>query len=203
MKKRILMSVLVIAVTAVMVASATTSYFSDTEASVGNSLTAGTLDLLIDGKDENVIKFNKTNLAPKSQPLGSYLLTNNGSISGYLNITEINVRNLENELTEPEREAGDETADVGELGDVLNILLFLDYDGDGWKTGDDKLLYNGPISNLPSSLIFNEKLAPGASVRVSAVISWWESAKDNLAQSDTVEFDFVFHLNQVSLNAAE
>lgn len=197
--KKIFMSILVIAITAVMVASATTSYFSDTETSTGNSLTAGTLDLLIDGGDNNVVKFNVSNLAPGGQPKGKYVFTNNGSIAGYLNISDIDVRNIENVLTEPEIEAGDTTDDVGELGDVVYITLFIDLDGNGWIGDGDKTIYHGKISDLPDSLVFNEKINAGASVNISAIINWWSTPNDNLAQSDTVEFDFVFHLNQIAL----
>lgn len=49
--KKILMSVLVIALVAVAVAGATGAYFSDTEESTGNTFTAGTLEMEI--KDNN------------------------------------------------------------------------------------------------------------------------------------------------------
>lgn len=197
MKRKILMSILVVVITVIMVSGATITYFSDTETSVGNTITAGTLDLQIDGGDNNVVKFNLTNLKPGSQPTRSYLFSNIGSIDGYLNISNINVENLENDLTEPEIEAGDTTADVGELGDVLSISLFVDYNGDGWFSTGDKTIYSGKISNMPDKLIFNEKIPASQSVRISAIINWWSSANDNLAQSDTVNFDFEFTLSQV------
>jgi hypothetical protein len=58
---------------------------------------------------------------------------------------------VENYRTEPEIEAGDTSDDTGELDDVLNLRLFLDYDGDGWIDPGDKVFFNGLVKNLPST----------------------------------------------------
>ena len=55
---------MVIALAATLVAGATTAYFSDVERSFGNTFTAGSLDLKIDGKDCNVVKFVHFNMKP-------------------------------------------------------------------------------------------------------------------------------------------
>ena len=49
--KKILLSVLTIALVAVVAAGATQALFSDTEESTGNTFTAGTLDLKVNGQD--------------------------------------------------------------------------------------------------------------------------------------------------------
>lgn len=199
MKKRILLSVMVMAITAMLVAGATTAYFSDTETSTGNTFTAGKLDLQIDGKDENVVKFSVENMKPGDQPTARYTLTNVGTIPGYLDISKVTIQNLENDLTEPEISAGDTTDDVGELGDLLNIRLYFDEDKDGYISSGDIMIYNGKINGMAASYDLNKLIPPGGSVDIisNAVIDWWSSPSDNLAQSDTVILDLEFTLNQI------
>ena len=49
--KKILISLSIIGAVAAIVVGATTAYFSDTETSKGNTLTAGTINLTVDGED--------------------------------------------------------------------------------------------------------------------------------------------------------
>ncbi len=49
--KKILVSLSIIAAVAAVIVGATTAYFSDTETSTGNTLTAGTLDLYVNGQN--------------------------------------------------------------------------------------------------------------------------------------------------------
>ena len=51
-----------------LVGGGTYAYFSDTESSTGNTLTAGTLDLNIDGGDAAVTTFDVSNVAPGDSP---------------------------------------------------------------------------------------------------------------------------------------
>lgn len=204
MKKRILFSIMVIAIAAALVAGATTAYFSDVERSFGNTFTAGKLDLKIQGGDENFIRFDVKNMKPGDQPKGSYRLTNDGTISGYLNITKIVVTDFENDLVEPELEAGDTTADVGELSSMLNIRLFFDNDGNGWISDGDEMIYNGKMSAMPSALLVDKLMPAGTSVDIigEAIIDWWSSAQDNLAQTDSCILDIEFTLHQVKQGAS-
>ncbi len=199
MKKRILLSIMVIAIAATMVAGATTAYFSDVERSNGNTFTAGKLDLQIDGGDVNVVKFNVTNMKPGSQPTGHYTLTNIGTIDGYLDITKVTVTDSENDLTEPEIEAGDTTPDVGELSSLLNIRLYFDNDKDGYISNGDTMIYNGKLNVMPTSFNLDKLIPAGGSVTIigNAVIDWWPSNSDNVAQSDTCTYDLEFTLSQV------
>ena len=199
MKKRILSSIMVIAVAATMIVGASTAYFSDVESSNGNTFTAGKLDLKIDGGDVNVVKFNSTNMKPGDQPTGKYTLTNAGTINGYLDITKVTVTNSENGLTEPEIEAGDTTADVGELAQLLNIRLYFDNDKDGYISIGDTMIYDGKISNMPASFELNKMIPAGGTIDIigNAVIDWWASPQDNLAQSDSCTYSLEFTLSQI------
>ncbi|MFA6314891.1 MAG: TasA family protein [Candidatus Paceibacterota bacterium] len=62
--KRILLSLAVIAVVATVAVGATRSYFSDTETSTGNTFTAGTIDIAIDGSNPWIQKYSIGDLKP-------------------------------------------------------------------------------------------------------------------------------------------
>jgi len=199
--KKILTSVLTIALVVTVVTGATVANFFDTETSTGNTFTAGSLDLKIDGGDDNVVKFNLTNMRPGDQPNRSYKLQNAGSITGLLDIEEIVVTSYENGCVEAEVEAGDTTCDnpgegAGELQNVLGISLFVDYNKDGWFTTGDKVIFNGMMKDLPTSVDLNESLTPGQEKNITAIVNWWSTPNDNLAQGDSVELDITFKLAQ-------
>jgi predicted ribosomally synthesized peptide with SipW-like signal peptide len=197
MKKKLSISILAILLVGVLAFGAV-AYFSDTEASTGNTFTAGTLDLNIDGQNSNVVKFNVNKMKPDDQPHGSFMLKNVGNLAGYLDIEGITVVNLENDLLDPETEAGDTSADVGELGQLVNIRLFIDYNKDGWISTGDKVFYNGKVNNMPSSFALDEPIAAGAELKIVALLDWWAAPglTDNIAQSDTMQLGFKFELAQ-------
>jgi len=199
--RNILMSVLVIGIALAMMGMGTFSYFSDTETSNGNTFTAGTLDLKIDGKDKNVVKFTVDNMHPGSQIRGHWNLTNSGTIKGYLDLENIGVTSYENGRSDVEKAAGDTTGGnpgkgKGELQDLVNVRLFVDYNRDGWISTGDKVFYNGKVGDLPSSFDLNETLNPGESVWISAIFDWWSSSSDDIAQSDSFTLDITFELGQ-------
>lgn len=176
----------------------TLSYFNDIETSSGNVLTAGTLDLQVDGGDVNVVKFNIANLRPLNQPIGTYALKNIGSINGYLDLFGINVTDNENSYTEPEIEAGDTTPAVGELSSLLGLTIFVDVNGDGWFSVGDTTIYNGMMNGVASGYNSNVPLVAGATTHITVQINWWSTANDNLAQSDSVVLDIGFRLDQTA-----
>ncbi|MHB8963543.1 MAG: TasA family protein, partial [Saccharofermentanales bacterium] len=55
MKSKIIMSVFLLIITVSMVVGGSFAYFSDSETSIGNTFTAGTLDLKINDGDVNVV----------------------------------------------------------------------------------------------------------------------------------------------------
>ena len=200
--KKILLSILTIALVTTIAIGATRAYFSDTETSNGNTFVAGTLDLTVDGNNGvNTVEFNLTNLYPGYQPNGGFPVSNIGSVNGYLNLTSITVTNNENNCIEPETEAGDTSCNVteGELGSVLNLRLFVDRNSDGWISTGEPVLYNGPLSDVPAALTFNEALNAGANSRIGAILDWWSSANDNKAQGDSAVLNMTFSLSQNSL----
>lgn len=200
MKSKVLMSLCAVAVSAALVIGGTFAFFSDYGTSNGNVFAAGTLNLTVDGKENNVVKFNVTNMRPGNQPKDTYTLKNTGSLDGYLNLSNVSVVNNENGITAPEALAGDTTVDVGELGDVVNVKLFTDVDGDGWIGANDTVFYNGKVSAIPSSFKLNKTMAAGSDLKVTAIFDWWDTADDNKAQNDSMQLNFRFDLSQNALN---
>ena len=200
---RILKSLLVIlAVTAVAV-GATSAYFSDTIQVAGNTFTAGTLELNVDGTRTPSAKFNVSNMRPDSQPKGSWTLANVGSINGYLDLENISVVNQENGCNGAEVAAGDLSCNnpgvgEGELQDVVNLRLFVDRDGDGWISAGDLVFYDGKVRDLPSSFDLNEPIYAGSSTEIVALFDWWPTPSDDLAQGDSFVLDLSFELAQTT-----
>lgn len=203
--KRILLSLAMIVLVGSVTVGATKAYWADTETSNGNTFTAGTLDLTVDGNNgTNTVKFNYTSLRPGNQPNSGYILANIGSVNGFLNISNISVTNSENGCFEPESSAGDITCDnpgagQGELQSVVNLRLFVDRNGDGYISVGDTVLYNGLLGSVPANLTFNEPVNAGANTRIGAILDWWNTPDDNKAQGDTAVLNMTFGLSQISI----
>lgn len=107
--KRILTSLLVLVAVLVPTVSATLSVFSDTETSTGNTFTAGTLDLEVDGGNDPLgAKFSASNMVPgQKYHAGTVTLSNVGSVDGVLTLMVENPVSNENGLTEAEETDGD------------------------------------------------------------------------------------------------
>lgn len=92
---------------AAIAGGATYAYFSDIETSAGNTLTAGTLDLKVDGNDA-MIPYSVSKLKPgEIRGTPTYAIKNTGSVPGRLSYKVTNVTTNENGVSEPERAAGD------------------------------------------------------------------------------------------------
>jgi len=203
MERSILVSVLVIGVAAAMAGAGTIAYFNDTETSQGNTFTAGTLDLKVDDNDDPYVAHCElTNLKPGDSTIGPgawapgalyWTVKNVGSLSGELTVTITNVVNYEKGQNEPEALVDSTSGEnEGELGGKLRIQV--------WRDG----IWTYEIGNINAangaeiipgfkpSVILN----PGEETILQ--ISWCVySDAGNEIQSDSVEFDVVFHLDQV------
>lgn len=208
MKRRIFLSLMVIAIAAALVAGATIAYFSDVESANG-TLTAGTLDLRVNDKDGNVALFNLDNIYPGYSTSGYITLSNVGSLSGILKITSVSVENKENGLTEPEIEAGDKSDKEGELGDLVKIKLTLQNNGPfslespeategvDLSCGPFGFYYDGTINGLKNLSRDITTLNAKSSVKIKYEITWPDGGQnDNKAQGDSCSFTINFSLKQ-------
>ena len=106
-KKKATIAVIVLAMVAVLSTGAIYAYFNDTETSSGNSFTAGTLDLKINGDDGGFpATFTASNLAPGSHGNVKMTVSNVGSVGGSLVAEVQNVANDKGTTPEPEPTPG-------------------------------------------------------------------------------------------------
>jgi spore coat-associated protein N len=221
MKKIIVLSLATLLIVAA-VGNGTWAYFSDSETSQNNTITAGTLDLQVGASDPCT---EAINIGPDLQPGNSgtaadWLTTNKGNISGRLRIDISAITNYENTRTEPEQAAGDTTtgSTQGELGDFVEIAIWLDINrSGGWDSGDMYLRSNGTVVSWASG----SALPPEAYAYINSYAGvYWDStagmpdisgaarlnflvnysfpadANDNRAQSDSSVFNITFTLGQ-------
>lgn len=163
--RRIILSLLVIAGAGAVIASgATGAFFSDTETSVGNTLTAGAIDLLIDNESyyNGVVSentswelrnltiekfFDFSDLKPGDfgeDTISLHVDTNDAFLCANVTLTS----NDDNGLNEPEALV-DETdgAGNGELAGEVNFIWWAD-DGDNVLEDDENVLNSGNMSSL-------------------------------------------------------
>ena len=156
--KKILVSLMAILLAVGLVGAGAFAYFNDTETSTGNTFTAGTLDLTVDGQnDPNVVSFQVSTISPGWSQKYKWVLKNIGSITGKVFVEFSPITNNENLVTEPEaiaeaqpyayfRPSGSTLGDPvnGELGQYLKFAL-LKWDGfNHWGPGTDD---SGPATS--------------------------------------------------------
>lgn len=182
---------------------ATKAYFSDSETSNGNTFTAGSLDLNVDGGNTNVVKFTVSNMRVGNQPIGTWRLKNVGSINGFVDLKNIIVTGQENGCVDPESEAGDDSCNTpgvgeGELQDLVSLSkLFWDNDCNGWVGTGETSIYDGKVGAIASSYDTSRPLAAGAEQCITGQFNWWNNgADDNKGQGDSFTLDMTFQLDQ-------
>jgi len=207
--KKILMSLMTIALVIGLVGAGTVAYFSDTETSTGNTFTAGTLDLNLDGGNVNVVKFTVADTYPGASGGGTWTLLNAGSLAGYVDLENISVANAENyDADTNEAEAVDDTdtsnaTGGGELGAKLDVVLFWDDGagggtaGNGIKDGSEATIYSDALDSIANNYEANYLLNNGATTYISMTWSI-DTAVDNRIQGDSVTLGMTFELAQTT-----
>ncbi|CQR52223.1 TasA family protein [Haloferax massiliensis] len=173
----------------------TYSAFSDTERADA-SFGVGTLDLTVDGDDEQLTFLEESGLAPGDSGTASVTLRNRGSLTGFLDIDVLSVTDDENGQSEPPSQNDPRVGD-GELAQVLEVRAWLEA-ADGSKT---YLCGSSDYATLDSIFVADEtfdldyELAPGESV--DFVIAWrLPSSAGNEVASDVAGVDLRFALDQ-------
>ncbi len=193
---KILLSSLSIAAALAMISGVAFAYFSDTETSNSNTFAAGTLDLNLDGGNSNVVKFNINNIKPGDTQTGVWTVHNAGSIPGYLDIH--NITQTHNPGTSTEPELAVENPDVGTLGSLLNVTLFVDSNNNGVLDGGETTIYSGLLKDMAANYDQNISLAAGGTNYIGMQVNWPSSADDNKGQGDTAQVDMTFELGQTT-----
>ncbi len=188
-----------------LVGAGTYAYFSDTESSTGNTLTAGTLDLNIAGGDTPITTFNVSDVAPGDNGTASSILANVGSLDGELDIATSAVTNT------PGAGGTEYEGGSGELGASAQLAMYIDVDQSGSVTaGDiglksDETTYD-PTGGLEYDIIDNyandewdDVETMNASAADDIFVSWGvPTTIGNEIQGDSVSFDITFTLEQAA-----
>jgi len=202
--KKILLSLGVIAVVAIVGVGATRAYFSDTVTSTGNTFTTGTLDLKVTNQDDPlVVHITRTNLKPSASFTtnlgGQWVIKNTGSVPGTVTVTIKNLKDHENGCIDPEAEAGDTTCDVGddqgELGRGLINRVIWGLNQAPWGSLTPSFTKLSDAVGVPVTGA-KYHLDPGQSVNAILSLYWDTSVNDNKGQGDSVDFDIEFTLDQ-------
>lgn len=181
----------------------TMAAFSDKEESNNNLVSAGTLDLEPAGSsDGGAFNMSVGGLAPDNagQEVGFLELTNTGSIDGELDYEIEDWTDYENGRNDPEMAAGDTSggdpgAGNGELSNHLQIRAFVDRTPGNGVRNNAEAITGGWVGLSTGVVNTNISVAAGETIRI------WVDARipsgiGNQVQSDEVEIDAVFHLNQ-------
>ena len=143
-----------------IIGGGTFAYFSDTETSVSNTLTAGTLDLNINGGDIAITTLSVSDVAPGDSGSDNSTIANVGSLLGELDISTSAVTNT------PGAGGTESEGGSGELGANAQLAMYIDVDQSGdYSSGDiglksDNTTYNHPTAMLCcSSFIWNSQTA--------------------------------------------
>jgi predicted ribosomally synthesized peptide with SipW-like signal peptide len=208
--KKLITSIGIVGVVAAIAIGATVAYFSDTETSTGNTFTAGTLDLKVDGKDDTeVVHIVLDNIKPGWSGEYRWTIKNAGSLDGTLWFEIKNLVNNENGLEEPEKEApGENRGEPGELGDKMIIGKINFYDPNSCQGASRPRKGSPSGSECPHWMIslntwaqdrwyYQDILKSGQSKDLDIIFSL-PSDVGNCVQGDSVSFDIVFHLDQVT-----
>jgi len=200
MKKKMLFSLMSIALVGALVAGGIYAYFSDIETSTGNTFTAGTLDVKIDGFDDpNVVAVDIGPLKPTDTGGNSWNVTNEGNIAGNFTLTVSAITDDEGTNPEPETD----TTPPGDLSGQLKVILYIDANGNGaFDAGDTELYGDGSggkalLSGMPGGYDPADPGTGGASP-VKIELDWElpNQANNNDVQGDSSTFDITFTLNQ-------
>lgn len=218
--KKIIIALMAVMITVGLVGIGTYAIFSDTETSTDNTFTAGTLDLKVDDQDDpNVMHITLNNMKPGDSITYKWCLKNTGSIPGVPTVEFSAITNNENGTNEPEdaAEAQPYASTGGELGQYLKTSIgyapcswsvISKHIGGGWQTGPAHPwgvpglnglggnTYGGfPVLGQNETIGFFLVIQLENDLRAWSGTSWYD-VNDNIIQSDSVEFDIIFHLDQ-------
>ena len=197
---KITLSLIMIAAVGAIVVGAIGAYFSDTEISTGNTFTAGTLDLNLEGDNIDVLMFNVSSLAPGSSGDEEVNLENVGNLDGFLDISFLNLVNDDVSCNDPESDVDETcgTGQVGELADNLDVLAYLDEnDNNVYNAGTDVLIYDNKAVDIVGEQLSDQALNSG-STKIFRLEWSVDSSVGNIIQSDNTGFDVEFELAQTT-----
>ena len=200
--KKILVSFMTIALVSALIGGGIYAYFSDVETSTGNTFTAGTLDLNLDGGNINVVKFTVDDVKPGDSSGGTWTVANVGNMDGYLDLESISVSEDIGTTTDPE--LADEVppgTDTAQLGNYLMVHMFIDANNNGsWDSGETDIFGTNAspaaINTIASSYGLDLSLLANGGTNYITLLWSVGTTVDNRIQGDSVTLDITFELQQ-------
>ncbi len=213
MKRKILLSALIIALVGGGGYAASQALFTDTETGTDSSFTVGTLDMDIDGNNGDSAAFDNfevTNIGADGTVSGgkTWTINNKGTLPGNLTLALASLINNENGCNEPEEivdaTCDDPGPDQGELGNAMSVTVLLDQDGAGGA--DPVQVVAADLATANQATYAAEWNTNAGTVTIPAggsvdvTMNWETSPADygNEIQSDSLGFDVNFVLEQVT-----
>lgn len=197
---KILVSLMTVAVVGALIGGGIYAYFSDAETSTGNTFTAGTLDLNLDGGNTNVVKFNVSDVSPGSNGGGTWTVTNVGTINGYLDLETVGITESAGTTTDPELANEPTGLDTPQLGTYLMAHMFIDANNNGnWDAGETDILGTNaaPVAINTIAGSYGLDLSLIASGTNYVTLRWSVPVTaDNRIQGDSVILGMTFELQQ-------
>jgi predicted ribosomally synthesized peptide with SipW-like signal peptide len=214
--KKILLSLMIIAVVGALIGVGIFATFNDTETATNNTFTAGTLNLEVGSADPCTETISISALVPGATGnAGTWLTRNDGSIAGNLIVGLSTITNNDNEVLEPESASDIDGNVTGELGAYLKVAFWMDVDKDGtWTSGDYYLnsalakvswASGGTLPSAAYDILDNysdDDWIDGQIVAASTDAGNFRteydlpSATGNVVQSDSCVFTITFTLSQ-------
>lgn len=200
--KKILVSFMTIALVSALIGGGIYAYFSDVETSTGNTFTAGTLDLNLDGGNTNVVKFTVDDVKPGASGGGTWEVANVGNMDGYLDLESISASEAIGTTTDPE--LADEVppgTDTAQLGNYLMVHMFIDANNNGsWDAGETDIFGTNAspaaINTIASSYGLDLSLLANGGTNYITLLWSVGTTVDNRIQGDSVTLDITFELQQ-------
>ena len=198
MKKKILISLIIIAGVGTAGFAATRAFFRARVQSTDSSFTVGTLDLSVNDKQEAVDNFVFAGIGASGNIAGSktWTVKNTGTLPGRLYFSLANLDNQENDCNRAEiaDESTCEADSIGELGGVISAKVSVD-----GTTMVEQKLANANQADYAAQWNAKPEIIIPAGESVSVVMEWNANQNDynNSIQSDSLTFDTVFDLVQL------
>ena len=210
--RKILFSLMTIALVGSLIGGGVFAYFSDVETSTGNTFTAGTLDLTVDTENPWAsTKITVTGMKPDDSGAVDCTLNNAGNLAGSLTADINSLSDGQGTCTEPECVAEGGTYSGGScsgntpvnLSAEMDMVVWVD-DGAGGGTanngvqdGTEQQLFSGTLAaaNTGGPWTVTGGLGAGSTTYIAISYSI-DTGVGNEIQDDTSTFTIEFDLQQ-------
>jgi len=210
--KKILISLMTIAMMAALIGGGVFAYFNDVETSAGNTFTAGTLDLTVDGANPWAsTKITAASMKPGDNGAVDCTLVNAGNLAGTLTVDIKALVDSQGTCTEPEcvNEGGTYSGGVCtgntpvNLSSKMDLVIWVD-DGAGGgtannavKDGTEQQLFSGTLAAADVAVPWAVAGGLGAGTTTYIGISYSiATSVSNEIQDDSSTFTIEFDLGQ-------